>query len=242
METRLVRKLLKVIWLSSGLLLLSVGTGSFISPGLRHAVAQPPSEVPKSLSEEDYSVPPPNSQARGDSRPEVQNTGAPIITSPDRPIEVNPTFYSATLPPLGEASAYLPGRVEDWGIHLIVKLRDRKVYVYNGRKTIVSYPIAVGKPGWETPVGTYQVFSKEVNPIFKSFKTGNIIRPGPDNPLGIRWIGIWTDGKTQLGFHGTNQPELIGGAVSHGCIRMRNKDVLALFEQVSVGTPVTVEP
>ncbi len=127
-------------------------------------------------------------------------------------------------------------------IHLVVKLKTKKVYVYQGNEIIANYAIAVGKPGWETPKGTYRVFEQEINPIFKSFKTGLIIKAGPENPLGPRWIGIWTDGKTRLGFHGTNQPELIGKAVSHGCIRMHNQDVTALYEKVKVGTVVKVEP
>lgn len=125
---------------------------------------------------------------------------------------------------------------------VVVRLRSRKVFVYDGNAVIANYRIAVGKRGWETPKGEYRVFSKEVNPTFKNFRTGNVIKPGPDNPLGVRWIGFWTDGKTQIGFHGTNQPELIGEAVSHGCIRMHNKDVVKLFEKVSIGTPVSVEP
>lgn len=126
-------------------------------------------------------------------------------------------------------------------LRVVVRPKLRRVYVYEGKVIIASYAIAVGKPGWETPSGQYQIFSKEVNPVFKNFKTGKVIQPGPNNPLGVRWIGFWTDGKTQLGFHGTNEPELIGQAVSHGCIRMRNKDVVALFEKVSIGTPVIVE-
>lgn len=107
---------------------------------------------------------------------------------------------------------------------------------------LAKYLIAIGKQGWETPTGSFQVLSKEKNPVFKSFRTGRLIYPGPDNPLGVRWIGIWTDGKTQIGFHGTNQEELLGQAVSHGCIRMRNRDVTAMFEQVHLGTTVMVEP
>jgi lipoprotein-anchoring transpeptidase ErfK/SrfK len=155
---------------------------------------------------------------------------------------VDPSFYQATLPPLGEATTYLPEQATYLPIRLVVKLSKRRVYVYKGKAAVASYPIAVGKPGWETPLGDYQVFNMEKNPIFKSFKSGRIVNPGPENPLGVRWIGIWTDGKTQLGFHGTNEPELIGQAVSHGCMRMHNKDVMALFEQVAIGTPVKVEP
>jgi lipoprotein-anchoring transpeptidase ErfK/SrfK len=127
-------------------------------------------------------------------------------------------------------------------IHLVVLRSKRRVYVYSGNKEIESFPIAVGKPGWETPVGKFQVINLEKEPIFKSFKTGKIIGPGPENPLGLRWIGIWTDEKTQLGFHGTNQDELIGKAVSHGCIRMHNKDVLKLYNYVKLGTSVVVKP
>ncbi len=126
--------------------------------------------------------------------------------------------------------------------HLVVRRSHRRVYVYRGGMLQGSYAIAVGKPGWETPTGTYRVFSKEVNPVFKSFRSGQVIPPGPDNPLGARWIGIWTDGRTQLGFHGTNEEELIGQAVSHGCIRMLNQDVINLYNQVDVGTVVTVLP
>jgi lipoprotein-anchoring transpeptidase ErfK/SrfK len=127
-------------------------------------------------------------------------------------------------------------------VRLILKRSERRVYVYEGEKVISSYRVAVGKSGWETPLGTFKVLTMEHNPIFKSFKTGNIIEPGPDNPLGVRWIGIWTNGKTQLGFHGTDQPELIGQAVSHGCIRMHNKDVTKLYDQVTEGTVVTIVP
>ncbi|MBD1822510.1 L,D-transpeptidase [Cyanobacteria bacterium FACHB-DQ100] len=127
-------------------------------------------------------------------------------------------------------------------LRVVIRTKARRAFVYEGKAVVASYAIAVGKSGWETPPGEYNVFSKEVNPVFKNFRTGKIIKPGRDNPLGVRWIGFWTDGKTQLGFHGTNEPELIGQAVSHGCIRMRNKDVVALFEKVSIGTPIIVEP
>lgn len=144
------------------------------------------------------------------------------------------------LPPLGESTSYLPEPKPS--TYLVVKLSQRRVYVYRNEKVHASYPIAIGKTGWETPTGDFQVINKEVNPIFKSFKTGHVIHPGPDNPLGMRWIGIWSDGKTQLGFHGTNEPELIGQAISHGCIRMHNQDVVDLFEQIEIGTPVVVKP
>lgn len=142
------------------------------------------------------------------------------------------------VPRLGEASAYLPMEQA----RVVVRLGKRQVSVYKGEQLVKSYPIAIGKTGWETPTGEFQIVLLEEHPTFKSFKSGRIIPPGPDNPLGARWVGFWSDGKTQLGFHGTNEPELIGQAVSHGCIRMHNKDVTALYNQVQIGTPVKIEP
>ena len=127
-------------------------------------------------------------------------------------------------------------------VHLVVKLQEKRVHVYQGDRVIHSYPIAVGKPGYETPQGSFSIFSKELNPTFKNFKTGAVIPPGRNNPLGSRWIGVWTDGKTQIGFHGTNRPQSIGRAVSHGCIRMYDKDVIELYEKVDIGTFVKVVP
>ena len=72
--------------------------------------------------------------------------------------------------------------------------------------------------------------------------TSEVVPGGtPENPLGSRWIGFWTDGKNSIGFHGTPNPESVGKAVSHGCVRMYNEDVKDLFRQVKLGTLVTVE-
>lgn len=125
---------------------------------------------------------------------------------------------------------------------LVIKLSQRRVYVYQDDNVKGSYPIAVGKAGWETPTGRYQVIDMRRHPAWEHPWNGKIIPPGRDNPLGVRWIAFWTDGRNFIGFHGTPDESLVGQAVSHGCIRMRNKDVLALYAQVKIGTPVTVEP
>ena len=80
------------------------------------------------------------------------------------------------------------------------------------------------------------------DPVWQNPITREVVTDPAENPLGSRWIGFWTDGTHQIGFHGTNQTELIGQAVSHGCVRLRDSDVQALFEQVAVGTPVIVQP
>ena len=125
---------------------------------------------------------------------------------------------------------------------LVIKLSERRVYLYKGKQQKARYPIAIGKPGWETPPGTFKVMEMERAPAWEHPLTGKIIPPGADNPLGLRWIGFWTDGSNLIGFHGTPNEESVGKAVSHGCVRMRNKDIAALFEQVAVGTPVIVQP
>lgn len=126
--------------------------------------------------------------------------------------------------------------------NLVLKLSDRRVYLYQGNKLTNSYPVAIGKTGWETPIGSYKVMEMQRDPIWQHPWTGKLVPPGAKNPLGARWIGFWTDGKNFIGFHGTPQENLIGQAVSHGCVRMRNQDILALYAQVDVGTPVTVKP
>ena len=123
---------------------------------------------------------------------------------------------------------------------LVIRLNQRRVYVYRGDRLQGSYQIAIGKTGWETPTGNFKVLQMIQDPAWEHPWTGQVIPPGPNNPLGNRWIAFWTDGKNLIGFHGTPNERLIGQAVSHGCIRMRNQDVMALYEQVSVGTPVVV--
>jgi lipoprotein-anchoring transpeptidase ErfK/SrfK len=124
---------------------------------------------------------------------------------------------------------------------LVVKLGDRQVQVYRNNQLLESYPIAVAKPGWETPTGTFQVLDMEKTPTWVHPITGVAVPPGSDNPMGAAWIGFISNGEGEIGFHGTNQEELIGEAVSHGCLRMRNEDVQALYAQVTPGTPVIVQ-
>jgi L,D-transpeptidase ErfK/SrfK len=156
-------------------------------------------------------------------------------------------FEEPQLPPLGEPSVYLPSEEPDLrssidNTHLVIKLSQRRVYVYQDNQEKVSYPIAIGKAGWETPTGSYNVIDMQRYPAWEHPWNGTVIPPGPNNPLGVRWIAFWTDGRNLIGFHGTPNEELVGQAVSHGCVRMRNQDVLALYAMVKIGTPVIVEP
>lgn len=134
--------------------------------------------------------------------------------------------------------------------HLVLRLGERRLYLMDGdpARPLRSFPIAVGREGLETPVGRFQVEEMVEHPEFlKIDKTGPLrvvgrIPPGPDNPLGQRWIGFAHGDGWTVGIHGTPHPELLGRAVSHGCVRMRNEDVVHVYERVRLGTVVIVEP
>jgi len=126
--------------------------------------------------------------------------------------------------------------------HLVLKLKERKVYVYQDKQLLAQFTVAVGKKGWETPTGKFEVRELVRNPVWKSPWTGKVSAPGPNSPLGERWIGFWSDGKNSIGFHGTPAENSLCSAASHGCVRMRNRDVKVLFDLVRMGTPVIVQP
>lgn len=172
------------------------------------------------------------------------STPQPVNTSSSE-IAVSPN-NAVRLPPLGSLENYLPlHQVEPEPItqskYLVISLSDRMVHLYENQELKTSYPIAIGKEGWETPTGQFNILQMLENPYWEHPWTGEIVPPGEDNPLGTRWIGFWTDGTNFIGFHGTPNEDLVGQAVSHGCIRMKNDHVVALFEQVEIGTTVIVK-
>ncbi|MGK7891054.1 MAG: L,D-transpeptidase [Leptolyngbyaceae cyanobacterium] len=125
---------------------------------------------------------------------------------------------------------------------ILVDLSDRQLTLYERNVQIHTYPIAVGKTGWETPVGEFMITDKDPTPTWRHPLTGELVPAGVENPLGTRWIGFWTDGIHQIGFHGTNQAQSIGQAISHGCIRLHNADIETLYPNISIGTPIIVQP
>ena len=141
---------------------------------------------------------------------------------------------SLSIPVLNKAIAAISSQ-------LVVDLSDAQVYLYGKEQILSSYPVAVGKPGWETPTGSFQILHKQHNPVWRQPITGDLIPTGPNNPLGSRWISFWSDGTNQIGFHGTNDEQLVGKNVSHGCLRMRNTDIEELYDQINVGTPIIVQ-
>lgn len=166
------------------------------------------------------------------------STGSANITPPiktDSGANPAPAVAPASKPAAANSQAPINNAVT-----LLLKLKEKQVYVYRGDKLLNKYPVAIGKKGRETPTGEWQVMEKIKNPGWTSFRTGEYFAPGRENPLGSRWIGFWTDGKDTIGFHGTPNVKSIGKAVSNGCVRMYNRHVKALFPLVKVGTTVKV--
>ena len=116
---------------------------------------------------------------------------------------------------------------------LIVSIPDRKTVLMEDGQVVKIYPIAVGKKSTPSPNGNFHIASRVVKPTW--YQAGKVVGPGPANPVGTRWIGL---GYKGYGIHGTNMPNSIGKAASHGCIRMRNHDVEELFELVQIGDSV----
>lgn len=171
-----------------------------------------------------------------------QTLPLPLTDSASPPLQgivSAPDLVTPGLPSLREFSRYLP---ENQTVHLLLKLGQRKVHVYQGQKLIASYPVAIGRPEYPTPTGEFKVFEMIVNPAWQSPWTGEVETPGIDGSLGLRWIGFVEMSNGVIGFHGTPNVASIGQAASHGCVRMRNTDIVKMYEHVQVGTIVRVEP
>jgi lipoprotein-anchoring transpeptidase ErfK/SrfK len=118
---------------------------------------------------------------------------------------------------------------------IYISLGRRALSLYAGGELKGTWLCAVGLPARPTPKGKFRVTSMLKNPDWSW--QGRSIPPGPKNGLGSRFLGI---SKPSYGIHGTNDPESIGKALSHGCVRMHNRDAEALYDMVTVGTPVTI--
>lgn len=109
-------------------------------------------------------------------------------------------------------------------IKLTVDIDNRIMQVFLNNKLIKTYPVAVGSPATPTPLGDWTIVEKALN---------------PGGAFGARWMRLsipWGG----YGIHGTDNPNSIGQAVSHGCIRLQNEDVIELYEMVPLGTSVKI--
>jgi lipoprotein-anchoring transpeptidase ErfK/SrfK len=118
---------------------------------------------------------------------------------------------------------------------LLVSIPDRKLVVIENENAIATFDIALGAAESPSPTGEFQFVNRVVNPTY--YHPGTVILSGKNNPIGTRWLGLSQKG---YGIHGTNVPKSVGQAASHGCIRLRNRDVERLFSMVRIGDRVEI--
>ena len=126
---------------------------------------------------------------------------------------------------------------------IVINRSINRLFLYNGNKLFRTFPVATGQAIYPTPRGTWHIVVKYRNPWWypptsSSWAHGlKPVPPGPDNPLGTRWMGLDAPG---VGIHGTDAPSSIGYSASHGCVRMQVPDAEWLFDHVDIGTTVFV--
>jgi lipoprotein-anchoring transpeptidase ErfK/SrfK len=129
--------------------------------------------------------------------------------------------------PAGQPGEVAPERV------IVVSLEDRKLALIEDGQLKKVYSVAVGKPSTPSPTGTFTIERRVANPTYHH--NGKTVLPGPNNPVGTRWMGL---SKHGYGIHGTNEPNSIGRAASHGCIRMARTDLEEFYALVAQGDTV----
>lgn len=139
----------------------------------------------------------------------------------------------------------LPANLEKGITINLAEFRLYLVWEEAGEIRVRIYPIGLGREGWNTPEGEFQVTVIIEDPVWtvppglRAEHPGEpaMIAPGPENPLGSHWLGLSIDG---YGIHGTNRPFGIGRRISHGCIRLYPEDILDLVGKVESGAPVKI--
>ena len=130
---------------------------------------------------------------------------------------------------------------------VFILTKERVLEIFEGDQMLFEFPITPGSTKLPAPKGTFKILGIATLPWFRhdegvlnhGVRTENYFNlpPGPNNPVGILWMGL---NKPGIGIHGTNNPETIGRAGSHGCIRTANWDAARLKDMVSPGTVVTI--
>ncbi|HWW15617.1 MAG TPA: L,D-transpeptidase [Candidatus Dormibacteraeota bacterium] len=152
---------------------------------------------------------------------------------------VSVVFLAMTLPCWAQSSSSLnasnvsvpqrPRRV------VLVSIADRRLAVIEDGNVLAYFPVAVGAAVSPSPTGEFEIVNRVTNPAY--YHDGVVMEAGENSPVGTRWIGLNLKG---FGIHGTNAPRSIGRAASHGCIRLRNRDVERLFAMLRVGDLVEI--
>lgn len=128
---------------------------------------------------------------------------------------------------------------------IVLNLSELRLYYFLDAKTVMTFPIGIGRDGWLTPLGSTVIKRKHKNPTWtpppsiraEEPDLPKIVPAGPNNPMGAYALYLGWPGYA---IHGTNRPYGIGRRSSHGCVRLYPEDIEVLFSKVDVGTPVTV--
>ena len=130
---------------------------------------------------------------------------------------------------------------------IYVDTKERLLEVFENNQLVCVFPVTPGSTALPAPVGTWKIVGAATWPWFRydegmlnyGVRTDNFynLPPGPNNLVGVVWMGL---DKPGIGMHGTNNPETIGRAASHGCIRLANWDVIRVKDLVSVGNTVVI--
>ncbi|MGP9490890.1 L,D-transpeptidase family protein [Psychrobacter sp. AOP7-B1-24] len=127
---------------------------------------------------------------------------------------------------------------------IVANKADKTLYAYNGDKLVATYPTTVGSDATPSPKGTFKIINKVKMPWYKSTvgkgaqKKVHMIAPGPNNPVGVVWMGL---SKPSYGLHGSPVPEGISRQGSAGCVRLTNWDVLEVYANVENGATVELK-
>ena len=140
---------------------------------------------------------------------------------------------------VGIGYSYADSKISASRYNIILNCKTNKLGYFKDGKMVKEFPVATGKASTPTPKGKFKIVNKIKN---RPYYSGGIPGGSPKNPLGDRWLGLkvgFTYGTTYA-IHGNNNESSIGKYVSGGCIRMHNKDVRWLFDQIPVGTMVVI--
>ncbi|MGD0986257.1 MAG: L,D-transpeptidase [Candidatus Sulfotelmatobacter sp.] len=118
---------------------------------------------------------------------------------------------------------------------VLVSIEDRRLAVLENGKVLAYFSVAVGADVSPSPIGDFEIVRRVANPTY--YHDGVVMPAGKDNPVGTRWMGLNVRG---YGIHGTNSPRSVGHASSHGCIRLRNRDVEKLYAMLRMGDIVQI--
>ena len=118
---------------------------------------------------------------------------------------------------------------------VLVSIPDRRLAVLEDGNVLAYFSVAVGAEASPSPTGEFEIVNRVSNPAY--YHDGVVMEASEQSPVGTRWIGLNLKG---YGIHGTNAPKSIGRAASHGCIRLRNRDVERLYAMLRVGDVVSI--